>query len=207
MRSWLFVERPCQGTDIKRLDKSISIQNYQVRSYPRKVQCCRKKRYSTLWALIVSTRSSKPRKPDKRMSLCDSCVWQAQRTARQNAPLKLCHNYDELVSPKVEAAKRAGKLYSATVVILSNALLLAVGGLAVAHIVNAYRGRFWWLCNWGAKRLSYLYRNLELESMKLSCCGWERLLGVQERGSTIVEMRDTTLRGEHEPIGFAVFDD
>lgn len=43
--------------------------------------------------------------------------------------------------------------------------------------------------------------------MKLLCCGRERLLGVQERGSTIVEMRDATLRGEHESIGFAAFGD
>jgi hypothetical protein len=47
-----------------------------------------------------------------------------------------------VVSPKVEAAKRAGKSYSATVVIVSNALSLALGGLVVAHIVNAYWGRF-----------------------------------------------------------------
>ena len=76
------------------------------------------------------------------MSLCDSCVRQAQRTARQDAALVLCHDCDMVVSPKVEAAKRAGKSYSATVVIVSNALSLALGGLVVAHIVNAYWGRF-----------------------------------------------------------------
>ena len=69
-----------------------------------------------------------------RIKLCDSCRAEAEAMQLPN----LCISCYKAIASEVEKAQKAGKSYSATIVILSSLLSMTVGGLAVAHIVNYY---------------------------------------------------------------------